>query len=158
MQYYRIPLRCDLLMQGQHLSEEAEAKESIHQNIKLILESFTQSYSFDPSFGSVISKYQACTPPQDESERIWRENIRQEIQRNLMDMMTRYETRITVTDLGVSMSFPQKRSSDPSVNLRISIEGQLNLGRNERFHYPDSAIAPGAQEVFPLRIPVGRVK
>lgn len=158
MQYYRIPLRCDLLMSGHHLSEEAEAKESIHQNIKLILESFTQTYSFDPSFGSVISKFQACTPPQDESERVWRENIRQEIQRNLMDMMTRYETRITVTDVGVSMSFPQKRSSDPSVNLRISIEGQLNLGRNERFHYPDSEIAPGAQEVFPLRIPVGRVK
>lgn len=157
MEFYKIPLRCNELMNGSNLSKEVETRFSIHQNINLILNSFTQTYKFDPSFGSVIGKYHACTPPQGESERIWRDNIRQEIQRNLKDMLTRYETRILVTDVGVSMSFPNKKSSDPSVILKISIEGKLNLGRNESFHYPDREVDPGASEVFPLRIPVGRI-
>lgn len=105
-----------------------------------------------------MGKYHATTPPQKISERIWRENIRNEIQKNMKDMLTRYETRVKVTELGVGMNFPNKRSSDPSVNLQIRIEGELDLGRREHFHYPDREIDPNAQEVFPLRIPVGKIK
>lgn len=142
-------------MAGKSL-DQADLRLSIHQNIRLILKSLTLSYRFDPVFGSVLNKYQARTPPQGRSERAWREEMREQIQKNLKDLLQRYETRIKVTDVIVELYEPSQRDADPVVGVKVEVDGQLKLGRREKFHFPDSEIEEDAQEVFPLMIPVGK--
>ncbi|MEO1413209.1 MAG: GPW/gp25 family protein [Bacteroidota bacterium] len=154
MQYYSIPLRLDKILKGQQLADEVELRASIHQNIRLMLKTFSLSYRYDPTFGSVVNKFQASTPPQKRSERIWRENMREAIQKNLKDMLQRYETRIVVKDVIVDLKPVRKKGNSAIVNVAVEVKGQLLLGRRENFHFPDSEFAEAAQEVFPLLIPV----
>ncbi len=159
MNYYSIPLRLDKLMRGEQLHDEIELRKSIHQNIEFILRAFTLSYRYDPAFGSVMNKYQATTPPQNKSDRAWRESIRQEIQKNLKDLFSRYETRIKIRDVIVDFKNQSKRRKDNSLaQVSIQVVGQLTLGRRETFYFPDSEVDEDAKEVFPLMIPIGKVK
>lgn len=158
MNYYSIPLRLDQIVRGTRKDEEVELRLAIHQNIRMILKAFSLSYRYDPTFGCVMNKYHASTPPQKQSERIWRESMRESIQENLKDMLQRYETRVRVQDLIIDMR-PQKKSSHNAVMLvKVQISGQLTLGRKENFKYPDSEVSDDAKEVFPLMIPVGKGK
>jgi len=152
---YTIPIDLGAVTRGNVLKQESDLRKSIHQNINLILRSFSLSYRFDPSFGSLMNKFQAATPPQRLPERLWRDEMRDEIQKNLKDMLTRYETRLEVKDVFVDM----KKSSGKDkakMNVRVQISGNLSLGRKEKFNYPDSMVSEEAQEVFPLMIPVGK--
>ncbi|MEM1119674.1 MAG: GPW/gp25 family protein [Bacteroidota bacterium] len=154
MDYYSMPLRVDKIMQGVRKEGEVEIRESIHQNIRLILKTFSLSYRYDPTFGCVLNKYQGSTPPQKKSERLWREAMRESIQKHLKDMLQRYETRIKVKEVIVDLLYPKKKGMNALVNVSVQITGQLALGRREIFHYPDSEVADEAQEVLPLMIPV----
>lgn len=161
MNYYRIPLRVDKLIRGEKLYDEVDVRKSIHQNIEFILKSFTLSYRFDPAFGSVLNKYQATTPPQDKSDRAWRESIRQDIQKNLKDLFSRYETRVQIRDVIVDFTTnsKRKRNIDNSLaKVSIQVVGQLTLGRRDTFYFPDSEVDEDAKEVFPLMIPLGKVR
>lgn len=155
MNYYSIPLKLDEVMRGRRLEDDTDIRLSIHQNIRLILKSFPLSYRFDPSFGSVLNKFHARMPGQRKLERIWRERIREDIQKNIKDMLLRYETRITVKDVFVDILKLEIRENNPVVQVKIEVSGNLTLGRKEYFHYPDSEIADEAQDVFPLLIPIG---
>lgn len=156
MEYYPIPLRTDELMRGKRLEDETDIRLSIHQNIRMILKSFSLNYRFDPSFGCLMNKYHAHTPPQGTSERVWRDKMRQDFQKNLQDMISRYETRIKIDEMNIRMR--QSRKNDESImNVKIQINGNLTIGRRENFHYPDSEITDDAKEVFPLMIPVGKM-
>ena len=110
--FYRIPLRMDKLMRGDEL-ERIEIRKSIHQNIGLMLRTLSMSYQFDPGYGSVLNKYHARTPPQNQTERSWREEMRERIQKNLLDMLQRYETRISVTDVFVDLRQPDAKEKNP---------------------------------------------
>jgi len=143
-------------MQGKNKAEEVDIRKSIHENIRLILKTFSLTYRFDPTFGCVMNKYHASTPPQKQLERVWRQSMRDAIRKNLKDMLQRYETRIKVNDVMIDLQASRKRNSDAIVKVKVQISGQLTLGRNENFHYPDSEIAEAAQELFPLMIPVGK--
>lgn len=154
---YPIPLDLAQVTRGKRVAIEEDVKKSIHQNINLILKTMSLSYRFDPSFGSILNKFQAATPPQKVPERIWREQMRESIQKNLKDMLRRYETRIRVKDVYIDMKKP-KRGDKAIVNVQVMIDGHLMLGRKENFHYPDSEVSEEAQEVFPLMIPVGKMK
>lgn len=154
MNYYSIPLRIDEIMKGKSKDDEVDIRTSIHENIRLILKTFSLSYRFDPTFGCVMNKFQASTPPQKRSERVWRENMRESIQKNLKDMLQRYETRVKVSDVIVDMRTPRKNANTSVVKVKVQVIGELTLGRREKFHFPDSEIADQAQEVFPLMIPV----
>ena len=153
--YYTIPLKLDEVMRGKYL-EETDVRKSIHQNIRLILRTMSLRYRFDPLFGSVLNKYHARTPPQRKSERLWREEMREQIQKNLKDMLQRYETRLDITDVLVDLMDPKFTETSPMVRVKVDVFGQLTLGRREQFHYPDSEVDEDAQEAFPLVIPVGR--
>lgn len=156
MAYYSIPLHLDKVMNRKQLAEIG-VRLSIHQNIRLMLKSLLLSYRFDPKFGSAMQKYQAHTPPQRRSEKAWREDIRQEIQKNIKDLLQRYETRIKVNNVIVGMHKPSKRrGEEPMMLVRIEISGQLTLGNRGYFHFPDSEVEEDAKEVFPLMIPTGR--
>ena len=156
MNYYSIPLRVDQIMKGTQKFDDVELRESIHENIRLILKTFSLSYRYDPKFGCVMNKYHASTPPQKKTERVWRETMRQSIQANLKDMLQRYETRIKVTDVIIDMRQPRITENTHFAKVKIRVVGQLTLGRKEKFKFPDSEIADEAQEVFPLMIPVGK--
>ena len=143
-------------MKGKSKSEEVDIRLSIHENIRLILKTFTLSYRFDPTFGCVMNKYHASTPPQRQSERLWREAMRESIQKNLKDMLQRYETRIKVTDVIIDMRTTKRKNSNSTVKVKVQISGNLTLGRNEIFHFPDSEVAEEGKELFPLMIPVGK--
>lgn len=158
MDYYALPLKVNALLAGQRLDDEVDIRKSIHQNIKLVLKSFTCSYRYDASFGSIINKYQAATPPQRVSNRLWRDRIREDIRKNLKDMLQRYETRIKVKDVIIDLTPPKNSGASDSMNIKVFIKGELTLGRKEKFHYPDSEIDEDAQELFPLLIPVGKGK
>ena len=149
----------DRLMKGDHLHNEVDLRVSIHQNIELILQTFSLSYRFDPTFGCVMNKYQAKTPPQRMSDRAWKESIRESIQKNLKDMFSRYESRIRIRDVIVDLK-PVKRGQriDSIAYVSVQVIGQLALGRRDAFYFPDSEIDDAAQEVFPLMIPIGRLK
>ena len=157
MDYYAIPISLGKVINGKHIHEEVDVRESIHQNINLMLKSFFLSYRYDPGYGCVMNKYQASTPPQNVSERVWREQIRNEIQLNLKDMLVRYETRVNVRDVFINM-VRGRGANRATVGVQVQVSGNLTLGRREKFHYPDSEVAPDAQEVFPLNIPVGKMK
>ncbi len=156
MDYYSIPLKMDRLREGKQLERIEDIRLSIHENIRFILKSFSLSYRFDPSFGCILNKFHASTPPQRRSERAWREEIREKTQKNLKDMMQRYETRIKVTDVIVDMMEPKIYEKEAVVKVEVEIDGYLTLGRKEKFHFPDSEVDEAAKEVFPLMIPVGR--
>ena len=161
MNYYSIPLRVDKLIRGEKLYDEVGLRKSIHQNIEFILKSFTLSYRFDPAFGSVMNKYQATTPPQDKSDRAWRESIRQDIQKNLKDLFARYETRVKIRDVIVDFTNVNKRRrrvDNSLAKVSIQVVGQLTLGRRDTFYFPDSEVDEDAKEVFPLMIPIGKVR
>lgn len=157
MDYYAIPISLGKVITGKHIDDEVDIRESIHQNINLMLKSFFLSYRFDPTFGCVMNKYQASTPPQNVSERVWREKMRNDIQQNLKDMLSRYETRVDVRDVFINM-VRGRGKRNATVNVQVQVSGNLTLGRREKFHYPDSEVSPDAQEVFPLNIPVGKMK
>jgi predicted component of type VI protein secretion system len=156
MNYYSIPLKANEVIRGKNLANEMETRLSIHQNIRLMINALTLSYRFDPSYGCILNKYNARTPPQRKLERSWREEIRNDIQNNIKYLLQCYETRIQVQDVIVALQEPDKNDHRPTVKVRVDISGQLTLGRKERFHYPDSEIAEEAQEVFPILIPVGK--
>lgn len=161
MNYYSIPLRVDKLIRGEKLYDEVELRKSIHQNIEFILKSFTLSYRFDPAFGSVMNKYQATTPPQDKSDRAWRESIREDIQKNLKDLFARYETRVKIRDVIVDFTNTtrkRRRVDNSLAKVSIQVVGQLTLGRRDTFYFPDSEVDEDAKEVFPLMIPIGKVR
>lgn len=153
--YYSIPLKLDDVMRGKTLGQ-TDIKKSIHENIKLIIKTLSLSYRFDPTFGSLLSKFHARTPPQRKSERLWREEMREMIQINVKDMLQRYETRLDITDVLVDLQEPSHSESRPMVKVKVDVFGQLTLGRRDQFHYPDSEIDEDAQEAFPLIIPVGK--
>lgn len=153
--YYAIPLKLDGVMRGETL-DDIDLRKAIHQNIRLILKSFMLSYRFDPTFGSILNKYHATTPPQKKALRAWREEIRENTQRNLKDMLQRYETRVTVTDVIIDLLEPNYNDGTPMVKVKVEVIGQLSLGRKEQFHYPDSEVDEDAKEAFPLVIPVGK--
>ncbi len=157
MTYYPVPLNLADVTRGKRVADVDDVRKSIHQNINLIVKTMRLSYRFDPSFGSVLNKYQAATPPQKIPERIWREQMRESIQKNLKDMLTRYETRIEVKDVYIDMKKPS-RGDKSIVHVKVAIDGQLLLGRKEKFQYPDSEVSEEAQEVLPLMIPVGKIK
>lgn len=152
--HYAMPLRLEDAMRGKPL-EQIDLRKAIHQNVKLMLKSMLCCYRFDPTFGSVLNKYHAATPPQRRAERSWREEMRGKIQENIKDMLQRYETRVTIRDVYVELQEPSAVETSPMVKVKVSIVGQLSLGRKEQFHYPDSEIDEDAQEAFPLVIPVG---
>lgn len=154
--YYSFPLKLNQVMKGKQL-EHVEIRKSIHQNIRLIIKSLSLSYRFDPTFGSLLNKYHARTPPQRRSERAWREEMRESIQKNILDMLMRYETRLEVTDVTVDLQFPKKEDNKPVVRARVDVYGELTLGRRDQFHYPDSEIEEDALDAFPLVIPVGKL-
>ncbi len=156
MDYYAIPIKLGEITRGKHLVGHVDVRNSIHQNINLILRTFSLSYRFDPTFGCVMNKYQAATPPQNMPERIWREKMREDIQNNLKDMLQRYETRINVKDVFIDMRKPT-RGDKAIVNVKVQITGNLTLGRREKFNYPDSEVSEEAMEVLPLMIPVGKL-
>lgn len=156
MEYYSLPLDVSGLLRGKRLHQEMELKKSIHQNINLILKSLTMSYRYDPTFGSVLNKYHAATPPQNKAERSWREKIKKDIQANLTDMLKRYETRVDVKEVMVDLRTPNSGGGAPVTMVRVEVDGRLSIGRKEKFHYPDSEVSEDAQEVFPLLIPVGK--
>jgi len=156
MNYYSIPIKVAEIISGQRKNNEKELRAAIHQNIYLILKSFSLSYRFDPTFGSVMNKFHARTPPQRVSDRIWREDLRESIQNNLKDMLQRYETRIKIKDLIIDMEHSRVKNN-PVVHVRVQLSGQLAIGRKEGFHFPDSEVAEEAMEVFPLMIPVGKI-
>ena len=146
-------------MKGTILYDEKELRASIHQNIELILKTFTMSYRFDPSFGSIMNKYQASTPPQGRTDRSWREAIRESIQKNLKDMFSRYETRVKIRDVIVDLQQEwNKKKNNALACVSIQVTGQLMIGRREAFYFPDSEVDENAQEVFPLMIPLGKSK
>lgn len=157
MNYYSIPINLSEISRGKRHEGEVDLRESIHQNINLILRTFSLSYRFDPSFGCVLNKYQAATPPQKIPERIWREQMRESIQKNMKDMLMRYETRIHVKDVFIDMKKSRGRNKSV-VNVKVQITGNLTLGRKEHFHFPDSEVSPEAQELLPLMIPIGKLK
>ncbi len=157
MNYYPLPIPLGKIINGKNIHNEVDIRESIHQNINLILRSFFLSYRFDPGFGCVMNKYQASTPPQNLSERVWREQMRNHIQLNLQDMLSRYETRVDVREVFVNMVRGEGKNR-ATVNVQVQVTGDLTLGRREKFKYPDSEVSPDAQEVFPLNIPVGKMK
>jgi len=144
------------VIKGKRVEGEVDLRHSIHQNIKLILKTFTLSYRYDPSFGCVLNRYHASTPPQRKSERAWREKMREAIQTNLKEMLVRYETRIKVKDVIVDLQVPKKRKDESMVMVKVEVIGQLAIGRREKFHYPDSEVSDEAKEVLPLMIPVGK--
>lgn len=146
-------------MKGEHQNEDIELRKSIHQNIEFMLKAFTLSYRYDPTFGSVMNKFQATTPPQNQSDRAWREDVRQSIEQNLKDIFGRYETRVKIRDVIVDFTSSKKRKRDNSLaQVSIQVIGELTLGRKEKFYFPDSEIDEDAQEVFPLMIPMGKSK
>jgi phage baseplate assembly protein W len=154
MTYYTFPLKIDQLLIGKALPQ-IDVRPAINENIQLILRSFALSYRFDPAFGCVVHKYQAATPPQRRAERSWRDEMRENIQANLKDMLTRYETRIKVEDVLVQLKDPNVRHGESTVRVKVEITGQLTLGRKEKFYWPDSEVSEDAAEVLPLVIPVG---
>ncbi len=154
MEYYPIPLRFDKIMKGSQV-ENIDIRLSIHQNVRLMLKTFSLSYRFDPTFGCILNKYQAATPPQEGTKRAWKERMREDVQKSLKDLLQRYEKRIHMTDLLVDLSEPSKQSNNSVVKVKVQISGRLTLGRRELFHYPDNEIADEAKEVFPLVIPIG---
>jgi predicted component of type VI protein secretion system len=156
MNYYSIPLQIEKVRKGLHL-EQVDVRKSIHQQIALMLKTLTLSYRFDPVFGSILNKYHAQTPPQRRSQRLWMEEMRERIQKNLLDLLVRYETRITVTDVFVDLVQPNPGDENPLMKVRVRIQGNLSIGRKEKFHYPDNQVDEDAQEAFPLLIPVGKI-
>ncbi len=154
--YYSIPLKFYQTMKGKPL-EEIEIRKAIHQNIRLMIKTLPLSYRFDSMFGSLLNKYHARTPPQKKSERLWREEMKEAIQKNLQDMLVRYETRLEVTEVVVDLLFPKPVDNSPMVKAKVDVYGQLTLGRRDQFHYPDNEIEEDAQEAFPLIIPVGKI-
>lgn len=157
MNYYTIPLELNAIMKGAIRDDELELRTAIHQNIRLILRSFMLSYRFDANFGSILNKYQANTPPQKKAQRIWEDEIRAAVQKNLKAMLTQYEQRVEVKDVVVLLEAGKRADEHDLLNAKIQISGNIAIGRKSKFHYPDSEIAEEAQEVFPLLIPVGRV-
>lgn len=156
MNYYPIPLDLKKIINGKKEDEEVDLVKSIHQNIRLILKSFTQSYRYDPNFGSILNKYHAATPPQNQSERVWRNGIREAIRQNLKAMLTQYEQRVKVKDVIIQLDGTAKQKQLDMLQVRVQVIGELTVGRKALFHYPDSEVAEEAQEVFPLLIPVGK--
>ena len=146
----------EAILNKKDVHDSVDLRLSIHQNIELILHSFTLSYRFDPAFGSLINKYYASTPPQGRSERHWREAIREKIQANLREMLTKYETRVQIKTVNTELSKARRRDKTITMSVRIHLSGRLTIGRREQFHYPDSEVLEEAKEVFPLMIPVGK--
>ncbi|MEM9837466.1 MAG: GPW/gp25 family protein, partial [Bacteroidota bacterium] len=139
MNYYSLPIKTDRLLRGSLLEQE-DVRTSINQNINLILRSFALSYRYDASFGCVVHKLQASTPRQRQSDRAWRESLRREIEKNLKEMLQRYETRIKVSDVFVKLVEPKHAARKATIQVKVEVAGQLTLGRKEKYYWPDSEV------------------
>ena len=94
---------------------------AIHQNIRLILRTFPLRYRFDPTFGSVMNKFQGSSPPQGKKLVTWREEMRVDIEKNLSDILKRYETRLKIDRVSVNLQEPEDRESEPSMKVQVEI-------------------------------------
>ncbi len=155
MQFYKIPITCSTLTAGK-AAGRVSVRESIHENIRILLKSFFLSYRFDPTFGSVINRFQGSTRPNTKRDVLWRAEIKRQIKENLESLLQRYERRIEVDKVMVQLLSPDKYSKNENVYVKVEVRGILSLGRREKFHFPDREIVDEAREVFPLSIPVGK--
>ncbi|MEN9610113.1 MAG: hypothetical protein RLZZ628_927 [Bacteroidota bacterium] len=158
MPFYEFPLKTGAVMRGKRATS-IDTRAAITQNLKLLLRTMSLRYDFDPSYGSVLNKQQYVTPPQ-KGENSWRVNMRDSIQSNLKMLLTEYEHRLKITDVFVDME-ENKSGKDKWIGMvlvRVRVEGNLTLGRKEKYQFPDSEVEEEAQEAFPLYIPVGWAK
>jgi predicted component of type VI protein secretion system len=157
MPFYEFPLKTGAVMRGKQ-ANSIEIRAAITQNLKLLLRTMSLRYDFDPSYGSVLNKQQYVTPPQ-KGENTWRNNMKEAIQNNLKMLLTEYEPRLKITDVWVNME-ENKNATDKLTGIvlvRVGVEGNLTLGRKEKYRFPDSEVEAEAKEAFPLYIPVGWV-
>jgi len=152
MEYYHIPLKVDRILKGKQIDNEVDIREAIHQNIRLIIKTLFLEYRFDPTFGSLINKKQGSSAPQQKSTKKWKDKIREDVQKNLKDMLQRYEQRIKVNDVMVNINLGGKYVSDPIARVEVKVHGQFTIGKKEDFYYPDSEVDGQEQGVFPLDI------
>lgn len=158
MEYYSIPINIKDILKGKNVDDEVEIKKSIHQNIDMMLQAFTLSYRFDTSFGSVLHRYHASTPPQNVKDSTWQGKIEEVIQANLKEMLKKYETRIKIKDVTVNIRESSKSNRKGAVNVMVTVKGKLNTGQGGEFKYPDSELSENNVKVFPLMIPIGETK
>ncbi|MEO0044637.1 MAG: Baseplate wedge protein gp25 [Bacteroidota bacterium] len=154
MNYYALPLKVDRIITGKKL-ETVDIQTSVQQNIRLILKTMPLEYAYDAMFGSVLNKFQYATPPQKAGQLLWRNGLRESIRKNLKFLLEEYEPRLKIEDVLVNLSEPIQNAKEAIVLVKVTIKGELALGRKEIFHFPDSQIDSEAKSVFPLMIPIG---
>lgn len=151
---------------GGKRADKLDIRASVTQNLKLLLKTMPLRYGFDPSYGSILNKLQFVTPPINKEKRKkiaekedWHEKTRENIEKNLNALLTEYEPRLQIKDVKVRLQVAQNRAnSDTMLELVIvcvEVEGNLTVGRKEKYEFPDSEVADDAKEIFPLYIPVG---
>jgi predicted component of type VI protein secretion system len=154
MNYYALPLKAGLLMQGKR-AEQVDIRVSVRQNIRLILKTMPLEYGFDLVFGSVLNKFQYATPPQKNGEKKWRVELREAVRKNLKYLLMEYEPRLKIDDVIIDLREPISTENTAIVLVKVEIKGYVILGRKEAFHFPDSELDSETQNIFPLAIPVG---
>lgn len=137
---YQMPLRFDMLIEGNHELPTANLGTSIAQNIFLIVSSKYREHRFDPAYGCEIwdRDFELIT-----NHLIWQEQVN----RSILKSLTRYEPRLE--NLNVDTTITEEPYQHPvtrvnSVKKRITVRVQGTIkATGEPFAYaPQLFLSP----------------
>jgi phage baseplate assembly protein W len=100
--FYAIPFRTEQLGARDSL-QKCSLKDSIRQNIRVLLLTPPGRFRYDPYYGCRIHWYQFMTSNHAMQGKKEEDQFRLKLQENLKELIRRFEPRIELTDLEVDM-------------------------------------------------------
>jgi phage baseplate assembly protein W len=100
MKYYALPF--DARRATRELPK-TDVEESVRQHIRLLLLTMPGSFRFSPWFGSWLNKHHHRLPDKRKGEKKLENELKEKLQANLRQLLSRYEPRLALHDVEVTV-------------------------------------------------------
>ncbi|CCH54956.1 hypothetical protein BN8_04180 [Fibrisoma limi BUZ 3] len=135
--YYRLPLRLDLLVRGADLRQDprlarevnCSLEESIHSHVYLIVTTKFKEARYDPLFGCTIWDDDFQMGNDSSNNGYWTDRVKASIR----DAIRRYEKRLE--RIGVEVDLDRDGSTDAHKRLLVTVTAEIRKSNHRPFEF-----------------------
>ncbi|CAA9228778.1 MAG: hypothetical protein AVDCRST_MAG56-837 [uncultured Cytophagales bacterium] len=100
MKYYALPFDA---RQATRQLPKTDVEESVRQHIRLLLLTMPGSFRFSPWYGGWLNKHHYRLPDKRKGEKKLENELKEKLQANLRQLLTRYEPRLVLHEVEVTV-------------------------------------------------------
>ena len=135
--YYRLPLRLDLLINGADLVQQPQVRqqancsmeESIHNNVYLIITTKFKEVRFDPLFGCTIWDDDFQMGNDSANNGFWTDRVKTSVR----DALRRYEKRLE--RINVEVDLDRAGATDAHKRLLMVVTAEIRKSNHQPFEF-----------------------